>query len=147
MREVAMRVLTATTRGLRHAAGAVAEGVLVMAIVGALAIAVGFTGGQPAGADAVSAAQKVKATMVASPTVVSVGQTLALQGAGLDPTRQTWVKTVTASATGWVNVAVAADGSYAVDLSFPSAGSASISLYQLVNNRSLLMSSCTVTVQ
>lgn len=141
------RATSAAGSAARHFAGRLPEAAVIVAIVGALAFGSALVFGHPAGASGVNAAQKAKVTMTASPLVVAVGQTLHLQGSGLDPTRQTWIKTETATATGWVNIQVAADGSYAADLSFPTSGTARVDLYQISNNRSLLLSSCTVTVQ
>jgi len=141
-----MRFTAATARGVRHAAGALAEAALIVAIVGAFAFGVGTVAGDPAGARTVDAAPKVKATMLASPTTLAVGDMLHLTGAGLDPAGAAWVRTTTATTLGWYNLRVEADGTYAIDLTFSQAGSVKVDIYQVVHNRSVLMSSCAVTV-
>ena len=141
-----MRILAAATRGVRHVTGAIAEGAIIVAIAAALAFGVGVVSGQPANVNPVDAAQKVKATLIATPTPLAIGQVLHLSGAGLNPRDPAWVKTETDTATGWRNLAVASDGTYALDLSFSRAGTVQVGVYQVVHNRSILMSSGTVTV-
>ena len=131
----------------RHISARVMEAALVAAIVGVVGfVAAPLAGSQPWFAGGADAAPKVKATMSMATSTVAVNDVLRVTGAGLDPNRQTWARTETSSAVGWWSVGVRADGTYAVDLTFPDTGSATISLYQIVNNRTVLVSTGSVLV-
>jgi len=118
--------------------------VLILGLIGALVLALpsATLARKPGGSGGTGSA-----TVTASPNPVAAGAALTISGSGYRATTQLQVQIVTSVSIGYLYAASDASGSFSLQTSIATPGTAKISVWQSGRRKSTLMASTSVTVQ